>query len=192
MKTGKTSRTYGTEAELLEALRQSRHHDRRQWVFIPHLRVGSGFGYGMRLGGHTLYDQVPNPLDRVEQTIDAWAMDLWPSHNFKKIAYEAKVSRADFFHELERPQKREAAMLLSNRFYFVVPAALVSVQEVPDDCGLIYVYDTQCRTMRESPRRAGPEPTWAFISSVLRRGLEEPGRVYLEEPNSTSEGPHPL
>jgi hypothetical protein len=96
-------------------------------------------------------------------------MDLWPSHNFKKIAYEVKVSRADFFHELENPQKREAAILLSNRFYFAVPAALVSVAEVPEGCGLIYVGDRRCKTVKESARHFGPEPTWSFISSVLRR-----------------------
>jgi hypothetical protein len=32
MKTGKTSRTYGTEGQLVEALRQHRHHDRRRYL----------------------------------------------------------------------------------------------------------------------------------------------------------------
>jgi hypothetical protein len=179
LKMGKTSRTYGTERELTETLRQCRHHDQRQWVFIPRLRVGAGFGNVLRLEGRTLAEQVPNPLERVEQTVDAWAMDLWPSHNFKKIAYEVKVSRADFFHELENPQKREAAVLLSNQFYFVVPTGLVSPLEVPEGCGLIYVGDSRCHTVKESARHQGPEPTWSFISSVLRRGLEEP-QEYLE------------
>jgi hypothetical protein len=176
-RTGKTTRTYGTEDQVLQSLRRLRHHDRRQWVFIPHLRVGAGFGQVWRRPDLSLAEQVPNPLDRVEQTIDAWAMDLWPSHNFKKIAYEVKVSRADFFHEVENPRKREAAILLSNRFYFAVPVGLVSVAEVPEGCGLIYVGEDRCRTVLESARHPGPEPTWSFISSVLRRAelnMEEP------------------
>ena len=188
MRTGKTSRTYGAEGELLEMLRQCRHHDRRQWLFIPHLRVGAGFGplktaYQWGLPHQSLAERVSNPLDRVEQTIDAWAMDLWPSHNFKKIAYEVKVSRADFFHEIKNPRKREAAILLSNRFYFVVPTALVSVAEVPEDCGLIYVGDSRCSTAKESAWHSGPQPTWSFISSVLRRGAldEEEGAETAEE-----------
>ena len=182
MKTGKTSRTYGTEGELLDTLRQCRHHDRRQWVFIPHLRVGTGYTVGSVYPGLPLYERAPNPLNRVEQTIDAWAMDLWPSHNFKKISYEVKVSRQDFFHELGNPQKREAAMLLSNRFYFVVPAGLVSPLEVPEGCGLIYVGNARCRTVKESARHSGPKPTWSFISSVLRRGLEDPAGLLVEQP----------
>lgn len=180
MKIGKTSRTYGTEGEVLETLYWQRHHDRRQWLFISHLRVGSGFGQVWRRAGLSLADQVPNPLDRVEQTIDAWAMDLWPSHRFLKVAYEVKVSRADFFHEMENPRKREAAILLSNRFYFAVPVGLVSVAEVPEGCGLIYVGESRCRMVKESARTSGPEPTWGFISSVLRRAELDEGDECVE------------
>lgn len=172
MAIGKTSKTYGTEADLVDSLRRRRHSDPRQWVFIHRLRVGAGFGPVWRDTHRPLAEQIPDPLKRVEQTIDAWAMDLWPSHNFLKVAYEVKVSRQDFFRELEHPEKREAAMLLSNRFYFVVPGGLVSVRDIPEGCGLIYVHETRCVTVKEAPYHRGPEPTWAFISAVLRKGVD--------------------
>ena len=183
MPVGKTSKTYGTEADLVEALR-TRHGDPRQWVFVPRLRVGAGFGQVIRWRDRTLAEQVPNPLDRVEQTIDAWAMDLWPAHNFRKFAYEVKVSRQDFFRELEHPEKREAAVMLSNYFFFVTPPGLVSVLEVPEDCGLLYVTSTRCYTAKAAPRHQGPEPTWAFISSVLRREVapSDPGGADADPP----------
>lgn len=178
MPLGKTSRTYGTESELLAALKHFRHSDPRQWVFVPRLRVGAGFGQVFRWRDRTLAEQVPNPLERVEQTIDAWAMDLWPSHNFRKFAYEVKVSRQDFFREVEHPEKREAAVLLSNYFFFVTPPGLVSVLEVPGDCGLLYITSDRCYTAKAAPRHQGPDPTWAFISSVLRREAPvNPGNV---------------
>ena len=120
MKQGKTTTRYADTACIVEALR--RHHsDPVQWCFIPNLRMGTGYR------AYT--------LSNVEQSIDAWAMALWPSLKFEKIAYEIKVSRHDFFRELEHPEKRQAALSVSNQFYFAVPASLVSPAEVPAETG---------------------------------------------------------
>lgn len=43
----------------------------------------------------------------------------------------------DFLSELEQPLKRRIGMRYSNEFYFVTPAALVHVGEIPADCGLV-------------------------------------------------------
>lgn len=54
------------------------------------------------------------------------------------IAYEVKVSRADFCNELKDPSKRGAVMANSTEFYFVTPTDLIQPEEVPEGCGLIY------------------------------------------------------
>ena len=162
MKRGKTTRLYGNHGELIERLR-GRHWERSptgspRWVFLPNLRVETGFG--------------PN-MDHKPQTLDAWAMDTWPSGGYQMIAYEVKVSRSDYFRELEHPNKRKAALALSTHFYFVTPPALVSAQEVPAECGLLYVFDRQIRQVKPAPRRPLPTPTWDFIVSVVRNLYKE-------------------
>lgn len=161
MKQGKTTTRYADTACIVEALR--RHHsDPVQWCFIPNLRMGTGY---------RAYTAGIN-LSNVEQSIDAWAMALWPSLKFEKIAYEIKVSRHDFFRELEHPEKRQAALSVSNRFYFAVPSGLVSPTEVPQEAGLIYITGLaarRCKVIKEAPWREGPAPSWSFIASVARR-----------------------
>lgn len=57
------------------------------------------------------------------------------------IAFEIKVSRADFFAELKNPSKRMRVSNNCSQFYYVTPYGLVLGHEVPDGCGLIY-YDS--------------------------------------------------
>lgn len=62
------------------------------------------------------------------------------------IEYEIKVSRSDFYNDFQKWYRGEKHKLLKdwkldcNRFFFVVPRWLVSKDEVPNHCGLIY-YD---------------------------------------------------
>jgi hypothetical protein len=67
----------------------------------------------------------------------------------KRICYEVKTSRADFLSELKRPLKRRIGMRYSNEFYFVIPAALVGIAEIPSECGLV-----EARAMRHSRSRS--------------------------------------
>ena len=155
MRHGKTTTRYADAKSIIEAIGKHFHWQRDRWLFIPNLRMGTGFG--------GFYDHT------VEQSIDAWAMATWPSLRFKKVAYEVKVSRHDFFREMANPEKRQAALSVSNRFYFAVPESLVSPAEIPADAGLVYVGDRQCKVIKEAPWRDGPAPSWTFIASVARR-----------------------
>lgn len=72
-----------------------------------------------------------------DRTIDAFAINCWRSKNFRRVAYEVKVSRADFMNEIKDHTKRQPAIEISNEFYFVTLPGLVAVNEIPDICGLI-------------------------------------------------------
>jgi hypothetical protein len=68
------------------------------------------------------------------------------------IAYEIKVSYLDFRSEIKNPDKRKPAMKVCNQFYFAVPALLIDAEEVPDDCGLIWVENCgRIRIAKEAP-----------------------------------------
>ena len=149
--------------ELLEAVRR-RHGNYggtpERWAFLEELRFGTGWG------------------DGAEQRIDAWAMALWASKTYQRIAYELKVSRADFLHEIKSPLKRRRALTISNQFYFVVPEGLVNIEEVPLDSGLIEVYYSKAGTLAtritvEAIWRDTPPPPWRFFAAILRRVIRD-------------------
>lgn len=124
----------------------------QEWIFFGELRAGSGYDYG------------------ADQRIDAWAMNCWPSKKFLKIAYEIKVSRADFLREIKEPKKRLFALSVSNEFYFLTPPGLLSLSEIPEECGWMTVdQDGAFKTHKKAPWRACGGPSWRFIASLGRR-----------------------
>jgi hypothetical protein len=165
--------------EVVEALK-SLHPD-GQWAFIAELRVGTGYGTGREFVVGEGYKKVPN---EAEQRLDAWAVNCWPSKGFTCVAYEVKVSRADFLHELKHPQKRELGLRYSNQFYFATPKGLVRPEELPAECGLVEIsVDDTTRTTSiivEAPQREMAEPPLRFTVALARRAgraLKTPGEV---------------
>ncbi|TGE35912.1 hypothetical protein E4K67_22615 [Desulfosporosinus fructosivorans] len=140
---------------ILKALRC--RHPEREWAFFEELRAGTG------------YRNVAAGLNP-EQRFDAWAINLYPSRNFVRIAYEIKVSRSDFLKEIKHPEKRTQALQMSNQFYFVAPVGLIKASELPPEAGLIEVKDEwESRMKVRAPVREAVDPTWQFFASIARR-----------------------
>ena len=127
-----------------------------------------------------------------EERLDAFALNTLPHTALKRVCYEVKTSREDFLSELKHPIKRRIGMRYSNEFYFVTPAALLSVVEIPPDCGLVeagyatfaewkvliarhagfFNYDPKtrayCMITVPAPWRDTPGPTWQLVAAMLR------------------------
>lgn len=150
--------------QVLDAL--ARRYPLREWIFIEQLRAATGFGvprWTSELGYHTGRGE-----DAVEQTLDAWAMQLWSPREIH--AFEVKVSRGDFLREAKDPNKRAFGLLTSTHFYFVTPVRLLRPDEIPPECGLIEVYENgRVRTRIKAPAHEAGRPAWSFVSSALRR-----------------------
>ncbi len=102
--------------------------------------------------------------------IDAYALHTWPSKKLLRRAYEVKVSRSDLLRELKDPRKRQAAMALSNQFYFVVADDVKCLtSELPDETGLMrWSPTTGLRVAKEAPYRTVPDPPVAFMVALAR------------------------
>jgi hypothetical protein len=85
--------------------------------------------------------------------------------------HEIKVSRGDLLAELARPEKRSAYQSLSSEFYYVLPEGLATLEELPADCGVMYVGETGFRPGRPSPRRK-VEPGLGEWMAIARRAAE--------------------
>jgi hypothetical protein len=107
------------EAALIAIVEGALHASLSEWLFFRELRVGTG------------------RQNSGAQRLDAFALNTLPYTAMKRVCYEVKTSRSDFLCELKHPLKRRIGMRYSNEFYFVTPAALVNVAEIPAECGLV-------------------------------------------------------
>lgn len=107
-------------------------------------------------------------LDQGVRFMDVWAIRFWGLT--ETICYEVKVSRADFKHEISKPLKRKEGMRLSNLFYFVCPANMIDVSELPPDAGLIFVNeDLSLTTVCKAPYRDVSALPKNFLAVILRK-----------------------
>ena len=177
---------------LLSILQARLHSSESEWLFLRELKVGTG-----RRNGSI-------------QRLDAFALNCLPHQAMKRVCYEVKLSRADYLCELRHPLKRRIGMRYSNEFYFVTPAGLLEISEVPVDCGLMEIgYATPDEWLALQKRQSGyfhydpasleycmmtlpalwrdtPGPTWQFAAAMLRnqrrqlRGSDPPPRPEQE------------
>ncbi|HZT69305.1 MAG TPA: hypothetical protein VFC10_06115 [Terriglobia bacterium] len=159
---------------MIEIVERAIHPSPAEWLFLRELRVGTG------------------RQNSGAQRLDAFALNTLPHMAMKRVCYEVKTSRADFLSELKRPLKRRIGMRYSNEFYFVTPADLVRITEIPPECGLVeagyatfaewklllrrhagfFNYDpetrTYCMITVPAPWRDTPGPTWQLVAAMLR------------------------
>jgi hypothetical protein len=165
----------GTSAtNLLDVLERVFHSSTSEWLFLRELRVGTGH------------------QGSFSQRLDAFALNSLPHTAMKRICYEIKTSRADFFCKMKQPLKRLIGLRYSNEFYFVTPAGLLNCSEIPVECGLIEVgvrksdrvtavtqavppfayWDAvqglYCVVSLPAPWRETPGPTWQLVAAMLR------------------------
>ena len=162
------------EGALIQVVERAMHSSASEWLFLRELRVGTG----RQNGG--------------AQRLDAFALNTLPHTAMKRVCYEVKTSRGDFLCELKHPIKRRIGMSYSNEFYFVTPAALVTVAEIPPECGLVeagyatfaewkgligrhagfFNYDPErrayCMITVPAPWRDTPGPTWHLVAAMMR------------------------
>lgn len=101
-----------------------------------------------------------------ERTSDAWIrrIDGLDFSSTMRTAFEVKISRSDW--KRESPEKRRAWKLVTHRYIYVSPDGVIPVDEVPDDCGLWWVFldavegtdrtVPRIQVMRKAPKNAEP------------------------------------
>lgn len=147
-----------TTTELMRALLDSAYCDGDKFI-AEELRLSTGF-----------------TGKRGEQRIDLWTMEMVPSKKHWRVAYELKVSRADWLKEKKDPLKRRGARLLSNQFYYVTPPGLITPDEIPIDCGLLEHQEPgrlghRMRVVVDAPKFDAEPPPWGFVASMMRSGV---------------------
>lgn len=89
----------------------------------------------------------------------------------RPVIHEVKVSRADLFSDVNNAAKRSAYQALSSEFYYVMPAGLAQLSEVPFDCGVLYAEGGKLVMGRPAEHRP-VMPGFGEWMAIARRGAE--------------------
>lgn len=66
---------------------------------------------------------------------------------------EVKVSRSDFFADRKKPHASHPEWGMGGQRWYLVPAGLVTADEVPEWCGLAYAHARRIEIVKEAPER---------------------------------------
>lgn len=111
--------------------------------------------------------------------VDLLALDCW--HPADVIGYEVKVSRGDMRSELLKPSKRVPAMKLCTRFYFAIPAGMMTDEErafvepgwTEDDFKREPCPNPKCRArhVRRGFAKKAPKPRGSRLRGTDKEGV---------------------
>lgn len=106
-----------------------------------------------------------------ERRADFVTMRMWGGQ-FQPLGFEVKVSRSDFLHELQRPEKREAMENYCSQCYFVAPPKVLTAQELPKGWGWLELQATGLR-MRQAAQQSRKPANPYFLGAMMKRMLDD-------------------
>lgn len=98
--------------------------------------------------------------------VDFWTLEPAASRGWRTMAYEIKISRADFLRDTD--EKQLGAIRWSDRFWYVTPPGLVTLSEIPSYAGLQEWTGERFEIKRKAPRRMKEQPDWDFVVALIR------------------------
>lgn len=118
--------------------------------------------------------ELPNGTGAVaSRRADAVAIGLWPSHGFRIVGYEVKVSRGDVQKELKNPKKADAVGKFCDEWWLVVnDVKIIDGLVLPETWGVLAPKDQVLRIVKKAPKLT-PEPiNRAFNAAIIRTVCE--------------------
>lgn len=126
---------------------------RPEWAAFAQIRNGAGF--------------------RADRTLDAIAINTWPSRGLEVHGFECKSSRGDWLREKHDPAKAEAFLPFCDRWWLVVGREdIVQPGELPPTWGLLVPRGTGLLAKVEAPKLESRPLDRHLLSVILRRAAE--------------------
>lgn len=150
------------EKEMFKAIEFT--HPWSEWVTLPQVRIGTG--YDKTFGG--------------DRTVDALALNMFPSRKHEVVAYEFKRTISDFRKDMGNPLKQAMVHLFCNKFIYVVPEGLWNQHDSyimnklhPLGDGLCFYRDGMLFPQIIAKRRNKAPFTEGLICSLVRKAYEK-------------------
>lgn len=127
--------------------------------------------------------------EKRRRRIDAVVIELRPSREYLRRAFEIKLSRNDFLRDVRNPDKWQWIVERFHEFWYIAPAGVVDLKRLPDCAGWLELkpfkfnggtgtpfYEWRLVTRKEAPRhkpQADDELIATLIVAVLRRKVSD-------------------
>ena len=99
------------------------------------------------------------------------------------LLIECKLTRSDFLRDADKPVRRNPRTGMGRRRYYLCPADVIQIKDLPPKWGLLWVSGNQIAVKREA--RGHPERNLIaevrFLSTMLRRAQIRIGERPLSE-----------
>lgn len=103
---------------------------------------------------------------------DFIALRLW-GHRYGPVhGFEIKVTRQDFLHEMRQPEKRAALEAVCGACWFVAPAGVLQLEELPPGWGWLELQKKGLRMRRTASTSANAQVPVAFMGKLMKRVLD--------------------
>lgn len=100
---------------------------------------------------------------------DAVAMNMYPSRGLTILGFEIKVSHNDLMQEIHNPDKAEEIAQYCDEWWLVVPAKLVSADElIPKNWGILEYWNDVLRIRKRAEKLKPQQLAKPFVASLLR------------------------
>ena len=129
-------------------------------------------------------EQVPDSTGWDQSRwIDVAVFEMWPSKGLTRSAFEIKVSRSDFLHELQMPEKHKWCLDSFHEFWFVAPKEVIQLEELPPGIGWMYPRGDKLCIARHPIRNQIPLLNDALLAGFMRaayKGIENATKLTTE------------
>lgn len=123
---------------------------------------------------YVVLEQVPNATGAYQtRWIDIAVFGLWPSKELTRSAFEIKVARSDFIHELQNAQKHKWVKDCFHEFWFVAPKDTIQVGELPADVGLMQPRGNKLVIKKHCRRNDNPTLDDHLLAAFMRAADKE-------------------
>lgn len=127
---------------------------------------------------HVVLEQVPDGTGvHLGHWIDAVVFSLWESKGLFRAAFEVKVSRSDFIHELQKPLKHQWVLECFHEFWFVAPQEVIQLDELPPSIGWMCPRGSKLVIKRHAIRNPNPKLDDVLLAAFMRAAAKEINRV---------------
>jgi hypothetical protein len=152
-----------SEQRVFEALRVG-HFVEGSTVLLPQVRAATGAS--------------------AERTVDAIAMQIWPSRGLTIEGVEIKTARSDFLRELAQPEKSDGIAAFCSKWWIAAPHGVVTDGDLEGESWPVQWGWLEVRAKIIEAAVEGGKPTIAYSVKVRRRAKEneaarEPTRAFL-------------
>jgi hypothetical protein len=97
--------------------------------------------------------------------------DIWGANHYRTTIIECKISLADFKSDLQKNHRNNKNSLGNQRFY-LCPAGLIPVEQIPENWGLLYAHKKNISIIKEPTELRDPEirnEEWYILYSLIIR-----------------------